>query len=393
MILRKLLSEQREIIEKNYGTDPLVLFRARTIADILVIFTLINIIFLILFIILDPVYFDTKSKIIFSPTLMIMILLFVVAYRFLLRGKDSVAKIIIIFTSAYATLSSIFLTGGFPHSIATPVVVLPPIMSYFLYGSRFGMKVAILIPGILLTQWAVTAGFGFSLPDYSSRTNSAVNMLMIYGVMYCLTILAVVSYARSNRILREELDKERLNYADLATRDPLTGLFNLRHFHSELDHNCNQALSSNQSIAVFYLDLDRFKEVNDSFGHSVGDGVLREVAKRLNRCLGDADLVARIGGDEFAILMQGNIGQTGIDSLQRRLHTEISRPITMDGMVHQIGVSIGHAIFPDEIDDKSLLLKSADSAMYRNKLLRKLEAAPVLDIETPEPRRGSSRVA
>jgi diguanylate cyclase (GGDEF)-like protein len=118
---------------------------------------------------------------------------------------------------------------------------------------------------------------------------------------------------------------------------------------------------------VLCLDLDRFKDVNDNFGHAVGDTLLRTVAERLKRCVRRSDTVARIGGDEFVVLQTSKEPHMAAARLSERLIKEISAPYMIDGQNVTIGVSIGIAISPEDGSDPDKLLKSADLALYRSK--------------------------
>lgn len=151
--------------------------------------------------------------------------------------------------------------------------------------------------------------------------------------------------------------------AYMAHHDALTGLAN----RILLRERIQAALSDcrDQQLAVFCLDLDRFKAVNDTLGHPVGDAVLRIAANRLNTCIRDADTVARLGGDEFAIV--ASLAPQEASALAARVVEEISQPYNLDGQRIVIGISIGIALAPGDGSDPDVLLKNADLALYRAK--------------------------
>jgi diguanylate cyclase (GGDEF)-like protein len=154
--------------------------------------------------------------------------------------------------------------------------------------------------------------------------------------------------------------------AQLAHYDALTGLCNRSRFQEELAQ-VEMRVKRGECFAVFCLDLDRFKEVNDSLGHPVGDLLLKAVASRLRDCVRECDLVARLGGDEFAILQVGAGLPTEATALASRLIESISVPYELASHQVGVGVSVGIALAPDDGLDPNALLRSADMALYRAK--------------------------
>ena len=152
----------------------------------------------------------------------------------------------------------------------------------------------------------------------------------------------------------------------MARRDALTGLANRMVFGERLEE-ASARLAEGAGFAILCLDLDRFKEVNDTFGHPVGDGLLRGVADRLQNCLRDTDLVARLGGDEFAIVQSGSRLREDAVALARRLIAAFQQPFLVDGHVVTVGISIGISLAPEHGSHPEKLLKSADLALYRAK--------------------------
>jgi diguanylate cyclase (GGDEF)-like protein/PAS domain S-box-containing protein len=151
--------------------------------------------------------------------------------------------------------------------------------------------------------------------------------------------------------------------AYMAHHDALTGLLN----RTVLRERLGDALRRSQCgepCAVLHLDLDRFKEVNDTFGHPVGDELLRSVAKRLLSCVRDGDTVARLGGDEFVILCQGEEQPHAAARLAARVIAELLRPHEIDGRLLSVGVSIGVAVAPEDGHDPAQMMTCADLALY-----------------------------
>ena len=163
-----------------------------------------------------------------------------------------------------------------------------------------------------------------------------------------------------------ERQKAEEHIAYLARHDQLTDLPNRVFFREELDKNLRR-LRHGEKFAVLCLDLDRFKSVNDTLGHSIGDKLLNAVARRLCGCIDECDFVARLGGDEFAVV-QANIGRPEDGStLAARIIERLGAPYDIEGQLLDIGVSIGLAIAPADGKSADQLLKNADLAMYRAK--------------------------
>ena len=157
--------------------------------------------------------------------------------------------------------------------------------------------------------------------------------------------------------------------AHQAVHDPLTGLPNRAHFVERLGRELNDAAQRHERVAVLFLDLDRFKVVNDSLGHSAGDRLLVAVADRLSATMGPDDVVARFGGDEFTILCHNVTSEETAELVAERLADAVSRPVAlMEGEVF-VTTSIGIALSGGVADSPETLLRNADAAMYRAKEL------------------------
>lgn len=156
--------------------------------------------------------------------------------------------------------------------------------------------------------------------------------------------------------------------AELARRDPLTGLPNRLGLRERLDVAISQYRRTGKSFAVLLIDLDRFKPVNDTLGHPIGDALLRTVADRIRSTVRATDVAARIGGDEFVILQTGLNEPADAQNLARRIVDLLGRTYMVDGHMLTIGASVGVALAPNDGDEPDRLLKNADLALYRAKL-------------------------
>lgn len=148
-----------------------------------------------------------------------------------------------------------------------------------------------------------------------------------------------------------------------ATHDPLTSLPNRAALDARLEASLERTAQA-ESVALLMLDLSRFKEVNDTLGHGVGDSVLREVARRFVTAVGERGFVARIGGDEFVVLVQGGADVAAVSQLAEALAHSLQTPIDLGGVSIDVGVHTGIAFFPGDAADGATLLRHADVAMY-----------------------------
>ncbi|MEG3177444.1 EAL domain-containing protein [Sphingomonas sp. RB3P16] len=153
----------------------------------------------------------------------------------------------------------------------------------------------------------------------------------------------------------------------LALFDGLTGLANRQRLRLSLEQTLSPSSHAHRASALFLLDLDRFKTVNDTLGHQMGDALLKQVAQRLLRAIGDAGLVGRLGGDEFQVILPNQTDRTRLADLAQRVIFDLSQPYSIDGSAISIGCSIGIAIAPEDGHDAETLVRNADLALYAAK--------------------------
>ena len=162
----------------------------------------------------------------------------------------------------------------------------------------------------------------------------------------------------------EELSRSRNALEHLARHDPLTGLPNRRAFFERLEHVLAAARRSAKPLAVLFVDLDHFKQLNDSLGHSIGDRVLQAVANLLRSATRESDTVARLGGDEFVILIEQLDDPGRVVAVLHKLHERFQLPMLLDGHEVKVQASMGVSLFPRDGDDIESLVQQADRAMY-----------------------------
>jgi diguanylate cyclase (GGDEF)-like protein len=153
----------------------------------------------------------------------------------------------------------------------------------------------------------------------------------------------------------------------LALFDGLTGLANRQRMRQSLDQTLALTATSYRAVSLFLLDLDRFKAVNDTLGHQTGDELLKQVAQRLQRAVGDAGLVGRLGGDEFKVVLPTEANRDRLSELANTIITSLSQPYFIGGSSIAIGCSIGVAVAPEDGDDSETLIRNADLALYAAK--------------------------
>jgi len=169
----------------------------------------------------------------------------------------------------------------------------------------------------------------------------------------------------SRRLRQEKAAAEQIEY--LAFHDKLTGLCNRGMFSILLTQGLQVARRDGRQLAVLFLDLDRFKNINDTLGHQAGDLLLQEMATRLKAVLGQSDCIARLGGDEFVIIMQDFASVQELVGVTQKLLACVSRLFKLGDHEFHVTASIGISVYPSDGDDERALMKNADIAMYRSK--------------------------
>jgi diguanylate cyclase (GGDEF)-like protein/PAS domain S-box-containing protein len=165
------------------------------------------------------------------------------------------------------------------------------------------------------------------------------------------------------KVAEQARDQAEEQLRHQALYDGLTGLPNRMLFHDRVEHALAAARREDRELAVLMLDLDRFKDINDTLGHAAGDEVLREVARRISKVTRGSDSIARLGGDEFSILLP-NASETEAAVVVSRVSSCLEESIVVDGLPLNIDISVGFAAFPRDGEDADLLLQHADVAMY-----------------------------
>jgi len=214
----------------------------------------------------------------------------------------------------------------------------------------FGLKYAVLIPVVLHDDLKGILLLG-SDTGFEMQGGKLQRSIDLAGRL----AVALASVEREEALYRQ------------AHYDELTGLPNRQLLKDRLEQQLVHARRENQNGAMLFLDLDRFKEINDVFGHSVGDVVLTQAAERIVSEVRETDTVARLGGDEFVVVMPHLSGDNTLRLTASRILTRLAEPFSVHGTNHFLSASIGVVVFPEDGDSVETLLKNADAAMYRAK--------------------------
>ena len=191
-----------------------------------------------------------------------------------------------------------------------------------------------------------------------SELNADGNVEAVFGVIRDETELWETT---------QRLSKKAEEFNQLASIDPLTGLYNRLRFRSQLDLMMDNAVTNHEKLALIVLDMDGFKEINDTLGHASGDLVLIETAKRIQNFVRDGDFVSRLGGDEFTVILRNPRSVDDVEALGKRIVESIRKPMHFENTKMQVGASIGIGVCPDDSKSADELFTFADTAMYHAK--------------------------
>lgn len=247
-----------------------------------------------------------------------------------------------------------------------------------------------------------------SIRDHLSRSNEPLALMLHrhapdgrdhYAEVYGRALRGASGTAygfilRFHDVADREIEKQSLNsevrrVGELAHRDLLTGLANRLMFEQRLRETLYSASKQTLRLALMFIDLDGFKDVNDSLGHAAGDEVLKAISARLRDAVRARDTVARLGGDEFAVLLTDIRQNASVEVFGRRLLATIAEPISLAGEQRQVGASIGVSLYPEHGNHGNTLIARADQAMYAVKRggkndIRFASAGPAPDVKFTE---------
>lgn len=225
-----------------------------------------------------------------------------------------------------------------------------------------------VIPSVLQTKVAVFVELTKKNLELQAKTDE------LSRLNQDLRVQRMADLERINQELEQEVAERKIaeqRAHALSIRDPLTGLVNRRSLIQQLEHAVASADRRKSEFALLFLDLDKFKHINDSLGHEVGDELLRQVAARLLAAVRVSDVVARLGGDEFVVLLEGAGAAANAARVARKIDQAHARPFDINNHRVHTSTSIGIGLYPQDASDAAQLMKNADTAMYHAKQNRR----------------------
>ncbi len=258
-----------------------------------------------------------------------------------------------------------FYVGGMRAPTIAALLLLP-VLAATLMDSRWTWLWTLVALGAWLTL-VILETSGFPIEQRTKPENIPMaHGLALFGTL--LVVMAVMnSYIRSSTELRNRMAEKNHRLDHLASHDTLTGIPNRRYFFEEAQRNMLRAKRLGKSMAVLIIDLRKFKQVNDRFGHSVGDALLCNFAERLKQGFRESDFVARLGGDEFAVILSVVEGEEGVDRAITRFLATPELPVEADGTRIHCDCDIGAALYPEQAENLVELYDIADQRMYQVK--------------------------
>ena len=228
--------------------------------------------------------------------------------------------------------------------------------NYIVLSDTENIKISHLLNKDYL-QKVLHKGNGIMKIEYSKRTENVYKIMNVVAVEW-----DEAGIPQKVMMIAQDIGK-RHELENLANTDGLTGLFNERYFSSVLHRKEQKKLP----FVLYYLDLDHFKPVNDTYGHDMGDKLLKAVAERLLKCIRSNDFAFRIGGDEFALIISAEMEDSLCMQTKMRIVQSLLLPYEIDGKTLHIGASCGYAVYPLETEDTGKIRILADQRMYAEK--------------------------
>ena len=242
----------------------------------------------------------------------------------------------------------------------------------FLFGVfRLGTREMIRLALYALAGYALVINLlmNFRPEAVPSVAQEWFQWLLLAVTLPCFAVVAghIRGLRDRLRMRNAELQRAIAAVQTMATRDNVTGLYNRAFFADSLEHALAQAERHARGVALLFMDVDRFKQINDTLGHAAGDRSLRVIGERISACMRESDIVARLGGDEFVALIENLGAAAGLDQLAQKIIDAMAQPLQLEHGELVLSVSIGVAVWPKDGRDAPTLMRNADAALYRAK--------------------------
>jgi diguanylate cyclase (GGDEF)-like protein len=296
----------------------------------------------------------------------------VLILRYLQNRLAAMHILLLAFTSAF-TVACVFFGGTGSPTYA--LLILAPVMAAIV-GSIWA---ALFWTSLVMLIWVVILGLeriGVEFTQIIMPYNYNLAITLAYASMGLAVVSVIMVYAELNKQLRHSLQKANRELEYLSSHDELTSLYNRRFYEQRMALALERAEAQDKPLGLLVFDLDEFKEINDTYGHGMGDALLMKLGERLRTQVRETDLVARLGGDEFAVIMENMRSAEDMPLIAAKLMTAIKQPVKLRNIEIRLGVSCGVAVFPADGDTQQQLEEKADRAMYRAKELG--SAAPAM---------------
>ncbi len=245
---------------------------------------------------------------------------------------------------------------------------------------KAGLTSLVLLPALAITAIAWHYTTQIVEKEVRAGFENGIHIIILFaGLTFGFTLFLMMWLIEASRkktiqssslLLKErsaQLEDSNDQLKHLATHDPLTGLPNRLLLYDRINQVLPRAIREKRHIALLFLDLDRFKNINDTLGHATGDQLLKEVSERLLLCIRDGDTISRVGGDEFVIVLVNVAAANDVPVIAKRILDSLSQPFSFSAVELFVTASIGISLFPDDAENSDILVKNADTAMYHAK--------------------------
>lgn len=289
-------------------------------------------------------------------------------YLLKVRGNYHACCLLAIGQGFIAVVCALAITGGPTESWVGQLLGVPCLMAFFFGGLRWGVASTLITIATVSVMMALQA-LGVLFPQMTTEAFRPMAPAVVLIINFAMVTALSLVYEQTYFSIKKERDHQHQKFVRLAKIDPLTGLANRRVFDEILTAKIALygKLTPVHCFALCYLDLDKFKPINDQFGHDVGDEVLNAVSTRLRSALRGADFICRHGGDEFLMLLDTVQNSNAAVALAKRFLQLVQEPVETGAGTMQVGGSFGFALFPQHGADMPALQKAAEVSMYEAK--------------------------